>query len=293
MTTIADRRLTAVSSRRNTRETTRKWVVGSIAIVVSFVVFLVPFTFILLQAMKSPAEANELGFTLPTQFQLWQNLAAVLSSGDGGILRAFLNSAVLTVGSVAIMVVFSAMVGYTLQRRPSRWNGVINFFVLAGLIVPPAIVPTIWVLQGLNLFKTMGGMILVEATFGLSFCILLFRAFVATIPKELDEAAVLDGAGPIRLFFGVVLPLLKPVIITVVLVQSVTVFNDFTNPLYFLPGAENQTVQQTLFSFQSQSVSQLNLLFTDVLLITIPPLVLYIFFNRQIVAGMTSGAVKG
>jgi raffinose/stachyose/melibiose transport system permease protein len=293
VTTIADRRLTAVSSRRNTRETTRKWVVGSIAIVVSFVVFLVPFTFILLQAMKSPAEANELGFTLPTQFQLWQNLAAVLSSGDGGILRAFLNSAVLTVGSVAIMVVFSAMVGYTLQRRPSRWNGVINFFVLAGLIVPPAIVPTIWVLQGLNLFKTMGGMILVEATFGLSFCILLFRAFVATIPKELDEAAVLDGAGPIRLFFGVVLPLLKPVIITVVLVQSVTVFNDFTNPLYFLPGAENQTVQQTLFSFQSQSVSQLNLLFTDVLLITIPPLVLYIFFNRQIVAGMTSGAVKG
>ncbi|MFJ4221127.1 carbohydrate ABC transporter permease [Curtobacterium luteum] len=169
----------------------------------------------------------------------------------------------------------------------------INFFVLAGLIVPPAIVPTIWVLQGLNLFKTMGGMILVEATFGLSFCILLFRAFVATIPKELDEAAVLDGAGPIRLFFGVVLPLLKPVVITVVLVQSVAVFNDFANPLYFLPGADNQTVQQTLFSFQSQSVSQLNLLFTDVLLITIPPLVLYIFFNRQIVAGMTSGAVKG
>ncbi|MGL3198824.1 MULTISPECIES: ABC transporter permease subunit [Curtobacterium] len=275
------------------RDTVQKWTVGSIAIVVSFVVFLVPFVFILLQAMKSPADANQLGFTLPTQFQLWQNLATVLQTGDGGILRAFLNSAVLTVGSVIIMVVFSAMVGYTLQRRPSRWNGVINFFVLAGLIVPPAIVPTIWVLQGLNLFKTMGGMILIEATFGLSFCILLFRAFVATIPKELDEAAVLDGAGPIRLFFGVVLPLLKPVIITVVLVQSVTVFNDFTNPLYFLPGSDNATVQQTLYSFQSQSVSQLNLLFTDVLLITIPPLILYVFFNRQIVAGMTSGAVKG
>ncbi|NUU50552.1 carbohydrate ABC transporter permease [Curtobacterium luteum] len=290
---MADRRTTTVRPRRASRETTRKWIVGSIAIVVSFVVFLVPFAFILLQAMKSPADANELGFTLPEQFQLWQNLAAVLGSGDGGILRAFLNSTVLTVGSVLIMVVFSAMVGYTLQRRPSRWNGVINFFVLAGLIVPPAIVPTIWVLQGLNLFKTMGGMILIEATFGLSFCILLFRAFVATIPKELDEAAVLDGAGPIRLFFGVVLPLLKPVVITVVLVQSVAVFNDFANPLYFLPGADNQTVQQTLFSFQSQSVSQLNLLFTDVLLITIPPLVLYIFFNRQIVAGMTSGAVKG
>ena len=285
----------AVAPRRSMRRraSTQKWTVGIIAIVVSFVVFLVPFVFVLLQAAKDPAEANQLGFTLPTKWQLWQNLVTVMQTGDGGILRAFWNSAVLTVGSVVVMVVFSAMVGYVLQRRPSRWNGVISFFVLAGLIVPPAIVPTIWVLQGLDLFKTMGGMILIEATFGLSFCILLFRAFVATIPKELDEAAVLDGAGPIRLFFGVVLPLLKPVIITVVLVQSVAVFNDFANPLYFLPGSENQTVQQTLYAFQSQSVSQLNLLFTDVLLITIPPLILYVFFNRQIVAGMTSGAVKG
>ena len=119
-------RATVPGPRRGPRrDTVRRWTVGSIPIVVSFVVFLVPFAFILLQAMKSPAEVNQLGFTLPTQFQLWQNLAAVLGTGDGGILRAFLNSAVLTVGSVLIMVGFSAMVGYTLQRRPSRWNGVI------------------------------------------------------------------------------------------------------------------------------------------------------------------------
>ncbi|MCS5485564.1 carbohydrate ABC transporter permease [Curtobacterium flaccumfaciens pv. beticola] len=279
--------------RRVRRATVQRWVVGIIAIAVSFVVFLVPFGFVLLQSMKSPADANQLQFSFPVEFQLWQNIVAVFQTGTTGLLRSFINSAVLTVGSVIIMVVFSAMVGYVLQRRPSRWNKVVNFFVLAGLIVPPAIVPTIWVLQGLQLFKTMTGMILIEATFGLSFCILLFRAFVATIPKELDEAAVIDGAGPLRLFFTVVLPLLKPVIITVVLVQSVSVFNDFANPLYFLPGSDNQTVQQTLYSFQTQSASQLNLLFTDVLLITIPPLILYIFFNRQIVAGMTSGAVKG
>jgi len=139
----------------------------------------------------------------------------------------------------------------------------------------------------------MPGMILVEATFGLSFCILLFRAFVSTIPRELDEAAVIDGAGPIRLFFTVVVPLLRPVMITVVVVQAVAVFNDFTGPLYFLPGSDNATVQLTLFNFQSQTLSQYNLLFMDILLITIPPLIMYIFFNRQIVAGLTSGAVKG
>jgi raffinose/stachyose/melibiose transport system permease protein len=272
---------------------TQRVVVGSVAIVVSVVVFLVPFLFIVLQAAKNPAESGLLSFSLPTQWQFFQNLRDVLATNDGIVVRAFINSAVLTVTSVVIMVVLSAMVGYVLQRKPSKLNPWINFLILSGLIVPPAVVPTIWVMQGLSLFKTLPGMILIEATFGLSFCILLFRAFVATIPRELDEAAVIDGAGPIRLFFTVVLPLLRPVIITVVVVQAVAVFNDFAGPLYFLPGDDNATVQLTLYNFQSQNLSQYNLLFMDILLITIPPLVMYLFFNRQIVAGMTSGAVKG
>ncbi|WP_136588198.1 carbohydrate ABC transporter permease [Microbacterium hydrothermale] len=278
-----------------TRLAVRRWTVGTIAIVVSVVVFLVPFAFILVTAAKTAPEASMLAFSWPTEWKLWDNVAAVLADRNGILVRAFVNSIVLTVASVVIMVILAAMVGYVLQRKKSRWNAVINFFVLAGLIVPPAVVPTIWVLQGLGLFKTLGGLILIEATFGLSFCILLFRAFVSTIPRELDEAALIDGAGPIRLFFQVVLPLLKPVIVTVIVVQSVAVFNDFANPLYFLPGDANATVQLTLYAYASSSTSagQLNLLFADILLITIPPLVMYIFFNRQIVAGMTSGAIKG
>ncbi len=221
------------------------------------------------------------------------NLVAVFSANSGQLVRAFFNSTLLTVTSVILMTLIAAMVGYVLQRKRSRFNVFINVFVLAGLIVPPAVVPTIWVMQGLGLFKTLPGMILIEATFGLSFCILLFRAFVSTIPKELDEAAIIDGAGPLRLFFSVILPLLRPVIVTVVVVQSVAVFNDFAGPLYFLPGSENATVQLTLYNFQSQTLNQFNLLFMDILLITIPPLVLFIFFNRQIVAGLTSGAIKG
>jgi raffinose/stachyose/melibiose transport system permease protein len=266
---------------------------GVVAILASVVVFLVPFAFIFLTAAKDASDASRLEFSWPKDWAFGENLAEVLATRDGVVVRAFVNSTVLTVVSVAIMVILAAMVGYLLQRRRSRLNPVVNFFVLAGLIVPPAVVPTIWVLQRLGLFKTMPGLILIEATFGLSFCVLLFRAFVATIPRELDEAAIIDGAGPLRLFFSVILPLLRPVIITVVVVQAVAVFNDFTNPLYFLPGDENATVQLTLYNFQSQMVSQFNLLFMDILLITVPPLVMYIFFNRQIVAGMTSGAVKG
>ncbi|QNE36015.1 carbohydrate ABC transporter permease [Leifsonia shinshuensis] len=276
-----------------TRTKIRAWIVGVVAILVSVVVFLVPFAFVVLQAAKTPEDASSLAFTWPKEWQFFPNLIAVLQSGDGLIWRAFLNSFILTVGSVALMVVLSAMAGYVLARKRSKWGPVVNFFVLAGLIVPPAVVPTIWVLQGTGLYKTMPGMILIETTFGLSFCILLFRAFFNTVPRELDEAAVLDGAGRVRLFFQVILPLLKPVIVTVIVVQSVFVFNDFAGPLYFLPGSDNATVQTTLYTFAGQNLSFYNLLFMDILLITIPPLVAYIFFNRQIVAGMTSGAIKG
>jgi len=127
----------------------------------------------------------------------------------------------------------------------------------------------------------------------LAFCVLLFRAFVATIPRELDEAAIMDGAGPLRLFFEIIFPLLRPVISTVIVVQSVAIFNDFTNPLYYLPGNKNVTVQLTLYNFQSQFSTSYNLLFMNILLITIPPLVIFLFFQRQIVAGLTAGAVKG
>ena len=160
-------------------------------------------------------------------------------------------------------------------------------------MVPPAVVPTIWVLQGLGLFKSIYGMVLIQVAYGLAFSVLLFRSFISTIPKDLDEAAIIDGARPWQVFFKVILPLLKPVTVTLIVVQSIAIFNDFTNPLYYLPGKENVTVQLTLFNFQTQFQSQFNLLFMNILLVTIPPLIVFVFFNRQIVAGMTSGAVKG
>ncbi|MGQ7297004.1 carbohydrate ABC transporter permease [Quadrisphaera sp. KR29] len=273
--------------------TATRWWAGALAIAASVVVFLVPFAFIVLQAGKDATDASRLSFSWPEQPQFVQNFIEVLEARDYILVIAFINSTILTVVSVAFLVVLGAMVAFVLQRRVTRWTGLINFLVLAGLIVPPAVVPTIWVLQGIGLFGTMPGLILVEVAFGLSFSVLLFRAFISSIPRELDEAAIIDGAGPLRLFFRVIMPLLRSVIVTVVVVQSVAVFNDFANPLYFLPGEQNATVQLTLFNFQSQFNTNFNLLFMNILLITIPPLVMYVFFNRQIVAGMTSGAVKG
>lgn len=266
---------------------------GVIAILVSIVVFIMPFVFVFLTASKTEREANSLEFSWPTEFVLLDNIVEVFETRNYMLVRAFFNSSILTVGSVTLMVFLGSMIAFVLSRRKGRLTPLVNTLVLAGLIVPPAVVPTIWVMQSLGLFKTLPGLILIEVTFGLSFTVLLMRAFIATIPREIDEAAIVDGASPLRLFFQVIVPLLKPVIVTVIVVQSVTVFNDFQNPLYFLPGDQNATVQLTLYNFQSRFVSQYNLLFTNILLITIPMLILYIFFQRQITAGMTAGAVKG
>ncbi|MGP3918250.1 carbohydrate ABC transporter permease [Nonomuraea sp. 10N515B] len=273
--------------------TLKKLSAETITLVLATVIFLVPFSFMLLTAVKDQVQSADLDFAWPASWPIVQNFIAVVEARDYVLLRAFVNSTILTVASVALVVIFAAMAAFVLQRRAGKIGSLANFLVLSGLIIPPAIVPTIWLLQAIGLFKTLPGLILVEVAYGLSYAVLLFRAFIAAIPRELDEAAQIDGCSGMRLFFRVIFPLLRPVTITVILTSAVAVFNDFVNPLYFTPGDDNATVQVTLYNFQSQYSTQWNLLFMDIVLITIPPLLLFIFFNRKIVAGMTAGAIKG
>jgi raffinose/stachyose/melibiose transport system permease protein len=268
-------------------------ITGVAAIVASFFIFVIPFIFIVLTAVKDRRQSALRDFSWPNGFHLWENLVEVVTTRNWMMVTAFINSTLITVVSVTLIIVLAAMVGYVLARRKAAWNAPIEFLILAGLMIPPAVVPTIWLLQGLKLFGTLQGMILIQVAYNLPFSIILYRAFIATIPRELDEAAIIDGARPLDVFFRVVLPLLWPVTVTNIVVQSVGIFNDFTNPLYYLPGASNATVQLTLYNFQSQFNTAYNLLFTNILLITIPPLLVFLFFNRQIVAGVTAGAVKG
>ncbi len=267
--------------------------VDAVALVVIAIVFVVPFIFILLTAAKTRQEASLFQFTWPSQFQLVQNLQEVMAFGDHRMFLALWNSTLLTLGSVTLIVLFSALVAYVMQRRADRLAGLVSSIMLAGLIIPPAVVPTIFLLQGVHLYKTLLGLILVEVAFTMPFATLIFRAFVASIPSEIDESAIIDGASPLRVFFYIILPLLQPAVITVIVTSSVGIYNDFVGPLYFLPGAQNVTAQLTLYGFISQFSSQWNLLFADVVVITIPPLIMFMFFQRQIVAGLSSGAVKG
>ncbi|NIK70957.1 carbohydrate ABC transporter permease [Paenibacillus sp. BK720] len=271
---------------------TKRIVFEGIAIVLSVVIFWVPFCFVIVNSLKNKTDAAQLDLSWPTSLQ-WSNYKEVLIAQDHMVIRSFVNSTLITLLSIAILVVVSAMTGYVLQRRNDRWSGIIQFLVLAGLMIPPAVVPTIWVLDSIRLFKTMSGIVLVEVALGISFAVMLYRSFMATIPREIDEAAIVDGCGSMRMFFQMILPLLMPVTSTVIVLSSVGIYNDFVNPLYFFPGAKNATIQLTLYNFTSMYNTSWNLLFADIILISLPPLILFIFFNKRIVAGMTAGAVKG
>jgi raffinose/stachyose/melibiose transport system permease protein len=279
-------------SRVKTRKKLWKLFVETFSVLATLGIFGIPFYFVIINAFKNTQESSLLNMDWPSSFHLIENMKEVISARDGMLIRAFFNSVMITGISIVLLIILGAAAGYVLQRKVTKATPFFNFLILAGLIIPPAVVPTIWVLQEIGLFKTMPGIVLVEVALNLPFTILLYRGFMVTIPRSLDEAALIDGCGRFRLFLNIILPLLKPVSATVIVLTAVSVYNDFVNPLYFFPGAENATLQLTLYNFMSMYMTKWNLLFTNVLLISIPPLILFIIFNKKIVAGMTAGSVK-
>ncbi|HJD45293.1 MAG TPA: carbohydrate ABC transporter permease [Candidatus Mediterraneibacter norfolkensis] len=274
------------------KRTIRSLIGDVVGLLVCFVIFVIPFIFMVVNSLKERREANRLSLALPESIA-WENFVEVFQTNNYQILTAFKNSVILTVGSVVLLVIFSSMAGYVIQRRKDRPVKIASTIIMTGLMIPAAVLPTIWVMQTLHIYRTMFGMILVEVALHTPFTIMLYRGFMSTIPIELEEAAYIDGCTPFQVFRMIIFPLLKSVTSTVIILDAVTIFNDFTNPLYFFPGTENATMQVTLYNYMGQFSSAYNLLFADVLIITIPMLIIFLIFNNKIVDGMVAGSVKG
>ncbi len=252
---------------------------------------IIPFVFALLNSFKSSKEASWMNMQLPSEFHIIENYKTAFVKGN--ILNAFINSSIVTIGALIILIIVSSLAAYVLNRNSGKFTNIFSFLVLAGLIVPPAIVPTIWIMRALHIYNTKFALILMEVVLQFSFSTILFKGFFSTIPRELDEAAIVDGTNRWQLFYKIILPLLKPVTITICILSGITIFNDFTNPLYFLSGADNTTIQLTVYYFFGLYNAEWNLVFATVMIISIPPLILYLFFNKKIIGGMTAGAIKG
>lgn len=271
----------------------RLYLIGDIVgVLVTVIIFLIPFYFMLVQSLKSKAEANKLAINWPSELH-FENYVEVFQHGNYQLVTAFKNSGILTLFTVLGLLVTAAMAAYVIQRRHDKLVNGIQAVIMLGLMIPAAILPTIHLMQTLHIYKTMFSMVMIEIALQTPFGIMLYRGYMASIPRELEEAARIDGCSRWQIFQKVIFPLLKPIQATLIILVGVQTFNDFTNPLYFLPGAENTTVQLTLYNYKGQLASSYNLLFADIIVITIPMLILFLIFNKRIVDGMVAGSVKG
>lgn len=216
--------------------------------------------------------------------------------GENGVSRAFANTFIITASAVLLIVIFGSMAGYALARTKSRLGNRVFLLFLAGLIVPfqMNIVSLYKIVKSFGLMNTLFAVILVDAAINTPQAIFLFKEFIeSTIPKELEEAAAIDGCSVVKRFFVIVLPLLKPVISTVVIIVTLNVWNEFMTPLLFLQSRENGVILQEVTRNIGQFATDWTALFPMLMLGVAPLMIFYIFMQKYIIAGVAAGAVKG
>lgn len=262
-------------------------------ILFTVVCYWIPFYFIFVTASKNQAEAARLSLSIPKEWNLFKNIKHVLTFNNGLFLKSFWNSIRLTTLTITILVFVASMTAHILQRRRGWVSRTSNKLIVAGLIVPASVIPTYWMLTLLRIANTLIGLTLVEVAILFPFAVMMFKGFIASIPREIDEAAVTDGCGPFRLYIRIMFPMLKPIMMAVIILRSIVVYNDFQNPQYFMSGAKSQTVQLCVYLFKSSFSSNYGYLMAAVIVVCLPLVLLYIFLSKYILEGMTAGAVKG
>lgn len=259
--------------------------IGSIVIAL---IFIMPLWMVFVNSLKEKREAALFAISLPDKWLL-ENYIQVFK--EGNVIRAFTNGLILSVASVILIIVFSALAAFVIARSSSKWANVLYYAFLCGLIVPVAFIPTYLVLNKLFLINTFLGLILVSATYGLPMSIFLYVGFIKTIPRELDEAAILDGCPPVRMLFTIIAPLLKPVTVTILIFNFVGSWNGIQVPLYFA-NSDKWGLPLTVYNFYGAHASSWNLIFADIIITVAPLLIIYICAQKYIISGMTAGAVK-
>ncbi len=254
-------------------------------------VCLIPLLLILFNALKDKKAASKMDLFLPELPIQWSNLLTVIEKGK--LVTSFLNSLIYSLGSVVLCVFLAALAAYVLSRNRTRVNEFLYMFIVLGITLPINYVALTKVLQFLHLNNTAVGIILLYTAMQLPFMTFLIHGFVAKVPVELDEAAVVDGCGPLRLFFLIIFPLLKPAIATATVLTFLNTWNEFVSPLYFLNRSEQWPMTLSVYNFFGMYFKDWNLVCADILLTSLPVLLVYLFGQKYIVSGMTAGAVKG
>lgn len=259
-------------------------------LLIIFGVYFSPF-YILLNISFKPVTDLSSRWRFPT-VPTTDNFQAAVEQGD--ILSALAHSFIIMVITVILIVVVGSLAAYPLSRNRSKLNKIVKSFILGIMMVPPLsiLVPLYSVLVDMGGVNQYWGIILTLLTFELPMAIFLYTNFIASIPTALDEAAAIDGCGPIRTFFYIILPQLKSVTASVVILTGIHCWNDYQFSLYILQSSKMRTVTLAISSFFSQTTSNLNAASAAALLAILPVVVCFLFLQKYFIKGMVDSAVK-
>ena len=252
---------------------------------------LIPLLLILFNSLKDKKASAAMNLQLPRIPIQWENFVTVVEKGK--LLTSFRNSLIYSAGAVVLCVFLAALAAYVLSRNQTRINHFLYMFLVLGITLPINYVALTKVLQFLHLNNTALGIILLYTAMQLPFMTFLIHGFVAKVPVELDEAGVIDGCGPHSLFFLIVFPMLKPAIATATVLTFLNTWNEFVSPLYFLNRSEQWPMTLSVYNFFGMYFKDWNLVCADIVLTSLPVLLVYLLGQKYIVSGMTAGAVKG
>ena len=262
------------------------------ALLVVAVVVGVPLWLVVSTAGKSRGEALEPNLKPPTHWHLLANLRDAFTQGQ--VLRALLGSVLVVGPAVFGVLLFGSMAAWVLARRSGRVMTAVYAVAISGILLPPAVVTVVLLLRQLRLAGTAGGLVGVYMGMYMSTVVFFVTGFIRTVPIELEEAARIDGAGPVGVFVRIILPLLRPVLATATILICLYTWNDVFYAFFVLGGGQTHTLPLNLFQVASQGLylNNWNLIFAYVILMSLPLLVVFTVAQRKIIAGITSGAVK-
>ncbi|OUS74866.1 hypothetical protein B1748_19995 [Paenibacillus sp. MY03] len=253
-------------------------------------VVLIPFYFAVQISLKSPVEAAQLNFALPERLH-FENYTEVLKTSN--FKTGLYNSIYFAAFAIVVQMLLSSATSFILARRQDGITRLLYGFFLFGLIPGGFLIPTVLVMDYLQLYGTRIGFILLGAAGGTSLLVFLITGFIRSIPKEIDESAMMEGCGVFRLLLVIIMPQLKPILVTGAILTFMGTWNDFIGPFIWLPKSSQQTLPMTVYQFNSIYGTQWELLFAVLVVCAMPVLLFYLFAQRYLIEGMTAGAVKG
>lgn len=272
-------------------------------IAISLVVFfLIPLMLVLLNAAKNNVEIITSPFAMPTNWgMLWSNVTNIWNNPNIRYAQALTNSVIVTFFSLLGITISSAMAAWVLVRTKSKMSIVIFMLFVAAMVIPFQVVmfPLVrWfgIVQrtlGIQLLRSHLGIIIAYMGFGSSLSVFMFHGFIKSIPLDIEEAAYIDGAGKIKTFFLIVLPILKPIYVTVLILNGIWIWNDYLLPMLVLgKGTPVQTIPLAVSNFAGAFVTSYDLLMTAILMAIIPIIFFFILAQKHIIKGMVEGSVK-